>query len=227
MNKNYKKVIKEKSAVNEINPKEITIDKIVNTYKNRIPQPIGNHKYYSILIPFVEKEGKLNLLYELRSYRMKSQPGEVCFPGGRVEKGEGPMAAALRETTEELGIPSEKIKVLGRGDILYGYANYTIFTYIGQIEYQDYLNLKISEDEVEETFLIPIERLMEKPPEEYVEKVIAQIEEGFPYDKIGVDQKYPWRSGTWHIPIYEIDNKVIWGLTARITEVTLDNVLKT
>ena len=56
---------------------------------------------------------------------MQSQPGEVCFPGGHVERGENPRDTALRETFEEIGVPIERIEVIGQGDTLYGYANYT------------------------------------------------------------------------------------------------------
>lgn len=66
-----------------------------------------------MLIPLVEKDGELHLLFEVRAKHMESQPGEICFPGGHVEQGENPKDAALRETFEELGIPTEKIELIG------------------------------------------------------------------------------------------------------------------
>ena len=60
---------------------------------------------YSVLVPLVEREGGLSLLYEVRAGSLRRQPGEVCFPGGRLEGAESPEECALRETWEELGIP--------------------------------------------------------------------------------------------------------------------------
>jgi len=68
-----------------IDLKIIDIEKI---FSGRPPGIIGNYSYYSVLVPLVEKDGKLNLLFEKRASGLKRQPGEVCFPGGKVEEGE-------------------------------------------------------------------------------------------------------------------------------------------
>lgn len=49
-------------------------------------------------------------MYEIRSQHV-SQPGEVSFPGGRVEEGETYQQAAIRETVEELNIEPEQVHV--------------------------------------------------------------------------------------------------------------------
>ena len=51
-----------------------------------------------------------HLLFEVRADTLDRQPGEVCFPGGHMESGETPAACALRETEEELSIPSAAIR---------------------------------------------------------------------------------------------------------------------
>ena len=60
----------------------------------------------AILLPLVTVDGRDALLFEVRSKRLEMQPGEICFPGGRIESGETPERAALRELWEELRIPS-------------------------------------------------------------------------------------------------------------------------
>jgi 8-oxo-dGTP pyrophosphatase MutT (NUDIX family) len=55
---------------------------------------------YAVLIPFVTTEEGKALLLEVRSQLVK-QPGEICFPGGRVEAGETPVETAVRETCED------------------------------------------------------------------------------------------------------------------------------
>lgn len=203
----------------------ITIESIKKQYKERVPQPIGKHRFFSVLVPFVEKDGELNLLFEVRSKNLKADPGEICFPGGHVEKGEDPAKCALRETFEEIGIPETAVEMIGQGDTLYGYANYTLYTYIGIIKYEDYRNASLAEEEVEEIFLVPLRRFMETEPEIYSDKTFARIHKDFPYDKVGIDKEtYGWRTGNWQIPIYDIDGRIIWGLTARITGALVDTI---
>lgn len=196
----------------------LTLETIRNIYKDWETKPIGKHKFFSVLIPFVEKEGRVNLLFEVRAKHMQSQPGEVCFPGGHVEKGENPAETALRETFEEIGIPAEQIELLGQGDTLYGYANYTLFTYMGVIPYEACQKAQLAREEVDEIFLVPVEEFIKHPPEVHSENIFTDIDESFPYDKVGIDKDYQWRVGNWQIPIYDIDGRIIWGLTARITE---------
>ena len=143
-----------------------------------------------------------------------SQPGEICFPGGRIDAGEPPQAAALRECNEEIGIPTGEIKVLAQGDTLYGQADFTIYSFIAEISEESYERIKIERDEVEELYLIPLSYFVENEPEFYRERYETNIRE-FPYDKVGIPPDYEWRRGTMRIPIYEYDGIVIWGMTAQ------------
>ena len=65
-----------------------TLDNIRAIYRDWDARPIGKHRFFSVLVPFVEKDGRVHLLFEVRAKNMQSQPGEVCFPGGHVERGE-------------------------------------------------------------------------------------------------------------------------------------------
>lgn len=204
----------------------LTFESIRRTYAERSPQPIGEHRFFSVLVPFVEKDEELCLLFEVRAKNMESQPGEVCFPGGHVEKGESPKEAALRETFEEIGVPSGRVEVVGPGDILYGYANYTLFTYLGFIDWEDCRRAALAEAEVDEIFLVPVRKFLENPPEVHRENIFTEIGDSFPYEKVGIGRDYPWRVGNWEIPIYDIDGRIIWGLTARITRSIVDALTK-
>lgn len=196
----------------------ITLDDIRKVYRNRQPLPIGKHRYFSVLVPVVEKDGRLHLLFEVRARAMESQPGEICFPGGNVDPGETPADCALRETLEEIGIPPEKVELIGPGDILYGYANYTLYTYMGIISYDDYKQARLAPEEVDEVFLVPLQAFKDHPPQIQKENIYTEISDDFPFEKIGIDENYPWRIGEWEIPIYDVEGRIIWGLTARITE---------
>lgn len=193
-------------------------------YTDHTPEPVYWHRYFSVLMPFVEKDGVLHLLFERRSRTMESQPGEICFPGGHVEKGEDPLLCALRETEEETGILATSIEVIGPADTIFGYANYTLYSYAGIISYEDYCHANPSPDEVDELFLIPVEDIMQAPKTEYVENIRSEIDPDFPYEKVGITENYAWRVGQWPIPIYDLGDTVIWGLTAQLIGKFLENL---
>lgn len=196
---------------------QITIDKIKTIYENRTPRAIGKHNFFSVLVPLVQKDGELSLLYEVRAEHMKRQPGEVCFPGGQVETGESFQDCAVRETVEELGVGYEDIEIIREMDTLFTYSNFTMFPFLGTIKGESLDGMDCNPDEVKETFLVPVDYLMEQEPIVYKMKVAPVIRDDFPYERIKFSKNYSWRKGTSEVPIYEFENRVIWGLTGRIT----------
>lgn len=174
---------------------------------------------FSVLLPVVERDGKLYVLYELRARHMDVQPGEICFPGGKIEAGESPKDCALRETKEEIGIPEEKIKVVSQLDMMVNYSNVAMYAFLGIVEESALDHLVLNPDEVEEVFLVPIEWLMENAPKIYWTNVVPHPPEDFPYDKVTGGEPYKWRHGKAPVPVYpEFGDKVIWGFTGRITK---------
>ncbi|XP_004058075.3 peroxisomal coenzyme A diphosphatase NUDT7 isoform X4 [Gorilla gorilla gorilla] len=68
---------------------------------------------YSVLLPLVAKEGKLHLLFTVRSEKLRRAPGEVCFPGGKRDPTDMDDAAtALREAQEEVGLHPHQVEVV-------------------------------------------------------------------------------------------------------------------
>ena len=198
---------------------------IENIFKNHKAEPIGRHRFYSVLVPFVEKDGELWLLLEKRADDIPSDPGEICFPGGRVEGDETAEECAVRETVEELGIPAEAIELTGEGNTLYGYANYTIYSRIGFIDYETFEKIRPNSAEVGEVFLLPLSYFMENEPEIYTEPVDFHPTV-FPYERVSIPPDYKWRTGKWEIPVYETEGRIVWGLTARIIRSTVGTIRK-
>ena len=197
---------------------KITIDKIDKIIRGRTPSPIGYYNFYSVLVPLVEKDKQIHVLYEVRSELLYHQPGEVCFPGGAMEGGETEEECAIRETCEELGINAEAIKIMGQLDTLFTYSNFTMYSFLGVISYEELIKGTPNNDEVKEYFLVPLKYLMEKPPYIYKMEVIPDIKSDFPYETVNFKEGYNWRRGRGEVPIYSYEDKVIWGLTARITK---------
>lgn len=103
--------------------KATDISRIVNEHE---PGIIGRHKCFSVVIPMIDIDGELHILYEVRSPKIKRQPGEICFPGGEREPGETDIECALRETSEELCIDTDDIFVIGEVGTLFTYGGYVI-----------------------------------------------------------------------------------------------------
>ncbi|MBR3147067.1 MAG: CoA pyrophosphatase [Eubacterium sp.] len=201
------------------------ISDIKEIYGTRTPGVIGRHRFYAVLVPFCLQSDTLSLLYEVRSGSV-SQPGEICFPGGHMEEGETPEECAVRETCEELGIGRNAVEVIGQGDTLYGNGNFTLYTFIGKIDPGALNTAEPDDSEVGEIFFVPLDRLLEETPEHYGEKMRAEIDTHFPYDKVGIGRDYSWRTPSNDIPVYDIDGRVIWGLTGRITENVIETLKK-
>jgi len=196
---------------------QIHISDIERIFCDREPGVVGKHKLYGVLVPLVEKEGELHLLYEVRDSKMTRQPGEICFPGGQLEPGESMEQCAIRETIEELGIPREGIRMLTRLDTLHAHPNISLYCYLGVLDPALLSAASANPDEVAETFLVPLSFFMENPPEIHMMQIKPLIDDNFPYDKINSPEGYQWRMGQYEVPIYTFEGYAIWGMTARIT----------
>jgi 8-oxo-dGTP pyrophosphatase MutT (NUDIX family) len=205
--------------------KKLTIKDFENTFQNREPKSLGTYQYYAVLVPLVEKDGELHILYEVRAENMKRQPGEVCFPGGRIENNESAEECAVRETSEELNIERSDIRIIAQMDFLHTYSNFTLYSLLGVIDYDVVSSIQVNPDEVKEVFLVPVSFFTEKDPEIYYFDVIPNIGPEFPYEKINLPNGYNWRKGKSTVPIYRYGDRVIWGLTARITNHLIDLVM--
>ena len=172
---------------------------------------------YAILVPLVEREGKLFLLFETRAKTLVGhQPNEVCFPGGRREPGESRQETAIRETVEELGIPREEIEILSRLDAAQDISDRVIWPFLGKVSEAGLRAMHESESEVQNTFLVPLDFLMNYPEEVYRYPVGPTVDDSFPFDRIGFPHDYPWRRGWMDVPIYEYEGHFIWGMTGRM-----------
>ncbi len=205
--------------------KNYHIEDIQNALQNRVPYVQEATGIYAVLLLLLEVEGETCLLYQVRSDELDIQPGEICFPGGRLEPGESLQEAALRETWEELGILPEEVEVITQLDLLQDVSDRAIYPFLGKANASVIERMTLNQQEVKEVFMVPLSFLQENPPFVYETPVIMQIGDDFPYDKIGIPPKYTWRAGSTNVPIYEYEEYRIWGLTARMTR-WLINVLE-
>lgn len=204
---------------------DLKIKDIEHIFRRRKPGTEEFFKFFSILVPVVEKDGKLYLLYEVRAKHMVRQPGEICFPGGELEGGESLETCALRETWEEIGIPAGKIRIVSQLDTIFTYSNFAMYCYLGIVDESALQTLQLNPDEVEEVFLVSLDELLENDPDVYWTKIVPQPPADFPYYEVTGGEPYNWRQGKAPVPVYKaMDGRRIWGLTARITKRFVDIV---
>ena len=187
-----------------------------NTYRDHQPRLLGGRSDFAVLVPLVETEQGLCLLYEVRAGGIR-QPHEVCFPGGRMEPGETPTACALRETEEELAISPAAVRVLGRLDVLAHRTGSLIHPILGVVDPAAARALRPSPAEVAETLQVPVDWLLAQEPEEFSYPLRPAPGADFPYDRLGITPDYPWVPGRERVPAYHWQDRIIWGITGRIT----------
>jgi len=202
------------------------LKQLTKKFMNKIPQPEGNYKCYSVMAPIIQINDEPHLLFEIRSEALKTQPREICFPGGRIEPDESPMNCAIRETSEELNLSPSGIKIIGPLDFLVLPYNLLLYPFLGFLDCVDPEALDFNKDEVAEIFTVPLKFFTENEPISHPIEIYIKTNEGFPYHMIQEGKNYNWKSGEYPVYFYTYQNHIIWGITARIIKNLVD-ILKT
>ncbi len=113
----------------------------------------------SVLIPVVHRPNGPNVLFMVRAATMPSHAGEIGFPGGGPKEtdGDDPVATALREAHEEVGIPPDRVDVLARFAPHIGGLGYAVTPVVGLVESS--VEICPCEREVCEAFEVPLAHL--------------------------------------------------------------------
>ena len=144
----------------------MTAEEFRTRWTGHVPKVQDVTGEYAVLVPLVERPEGLCLLYEVRADTLGRQPGEVCFPGGRLEPGEDAVSCALRETWEELGIPRPAVEVVAELDWLTHQGGFVLYPVLGIVAPEAAERLRPGPAEVKETFFVPVDWLRAHPPED-------------------------------------------------------------
>lgn len=176
----------------------------------------------SVLVPLVDMDGVPSILFEVRAQTLHRQPGEICFPGGKYECKDASFAVtAVRETCEELGLTASDIIVLGELDKLVTFAGLILHPFLGKLK--DVGKLKISRAEVESVFTVPLAFLLHCTPKLGYMHLGDKPREDFPFALVP-QRMEGWRTRKeYAVYFYEYEDKIIWGLTARMLHAFLEN----
>jgi 8-oxo-dGTP pyrophosphatase MutT (NUDIX family) len=112
----------------------------------------------AVLIPVVDHE-EPTVLLTLRPATMASHGGQVAFPGGKIDPGDAtPVAAALREAEEEIGLDRTHVEPLGYLDLYLSGTGFRIVPTVARVS--PGFALKVNPAEVDDVFEVPLAFLM-------------------------------------------------------------------
>ncbi len=184
------------------------IDSLRETLASRQPRvrPEWEARPAAVLVPLYQHGGEWHLLFTQRTDTVDEHKGQVSFPGGSVDAGDGaPEDTALRESEEEIGLRRSDVTVIGRLDDLITVTQWRITPVVGVFSYP--YHFVISREECSAVFGVSLKWLSDP----------ANLETRL---------RPPPASGP-SIPVYyyrEYEGHVIWGATARMVRMLLEIV---
>ena len=156
----------------------------------------------AVLLPIYYEQGQYYILFTKRTEQVKEHKGQISFPGGAYEEGDGTLInTALRECTEEIGLTADEVEILGElDDQVSRTSNYIISPFVALIPWPH--PLKVDHWEVEEIIQVPISALLGKDCLRQETEIIG-------------DEAVT-------LYFYHYQGQIIWGATARILNQFLD-----
>jgi 8-oxo-dGTP pyrophosphatase MutT (NUDIX family) len=149
----------------------------------------------AVLVPFLLRDGLPHLLLQLRTETVDHHKGQISFPGGVRDPGDGDaVATALREAEEEVGLDPGQVDVLGRLDDTRTITGFRISPVVGRVPFP--YDFRLSPGEVERLLVIPW----------------AVFAEGRTHRR----ERFEHEGKVFEVDFFDHQGLVVWGATARI-----------
>lgn len=157
---------------------------------------LGRVKQSAVLMLLFQQDSHLYICLTQRPSTLKHHPGQISFPGGKVEADDASAEiAALREAREEIGIDPTSVEILGKlSDLYVEVSRFSIQPFLAWTDQVPAFNLSC--EEVEELILLPLDELI-------AHETIAETE-------------MQTVTGKLLVKGYLFQEKFIWGATAMI-----------
>jgi len=158
----------------------------------------------AVLVPVVD-HAEPSVLLTQRAQHLPDHPGQVSFPGGKIEKSDAnPCASALREANEEIGLDRAQIEPIGYLDLYMTTLGYRIVPVIARVT--PGFQLALNPAEVDTTFEVPLAFLMDQ----------ANVQR----------HSREWQGMTRHYYAITFGERYIWGVTAGILRNLYDRIYR-
>jgi 8-oxo-dGTP pyrophosphatase MutT (NUDIX family) len=171
----------------------------------RVPPTGVDSRRAAVLVPILLEPEGARLVYTVRRDHLPDHAGQISFPGGSIEPGDGSLLeTALREAEEEIDLSADLVEVIGELEEMYiPPSNFRVSPFVGLLPPE--AELVIAPDEVEEIFTVSVDELMS--PETF--------------------RKVLWRRDgrDYEVPVFAVEDsntrREIWGATAAMTAALL------
>lgn len=171
------------------------LDQLIDRLRHHQPEmPDQASAEASVLVP-VTNDPEPRIILTRRALTMNSHAGEVAFPGGKKDVLDTDLlATALRESEEEIGLPRDAVRLLGRLGTLQSRAGIRVTPWVGLVPPD--VALIANPQELDAIFQVPIAFFRDNPMQ--------------------ADHVIRWQGGEYVMPTWRYDGHMIWGLTAYI-----------
>ena len=161
-----------------------------------IPLPYKSRQA-AVLVPVIEVNQELHLLLTKRSLHLRHHPGQISFPGGKVEKTDSnAIFTALREAYEEIGLAHDNVDILGVFPSHHTLTGFEITPVVGMIKQP--FQLILDPGEVADCFTVPL---------------------SFFINKGNRHNTLYYRNGIFYdVHFMPFEDRFIWGVTAAIID---------
>ncbi len=169
---------------------------------NQVELPSRDPRPAAVLCALFDDGGQAAVVLTRRSTRLRSHTGEVSFPGGRLDPGETPVVAALREAREEVGLDPGDIEIIGTLNPLATVTSRSaIRPFVGVVGKRP--ELRPSAAEVDRAFTVTLAEL---------------VSPGTYHDEL-------WPPLDTPVHFFDVPGETIWGATAQMLRDLLDRVI--
>lgn len=160
----------------------------------------------AVLCALFDEDGEAHVLLTRRSSRLRSHTGEVSFPGGRLDPGEAPIAAALREASEEVGLDPATVDIVGQLSPLSTFSSQALITpFVG---------------------VLPGRPVLHPNP--------AEVAHAFDVSLAELASDGVYREELWELPgsgwralnFFDLEGETVWGATARMLRELLELIFQ-
>ncbi|CAA9433991.1 Uncharacterized Nudix hydrolase NudL [uncultured Rubrobacteraceae bacterium] len=170
----------------------------------RVPPPGAGSRRAAVLVPILIEGENARVVYTVRKEDLADHAGQISFPGGSTESGDGSLVqTALREAEEEIDLSPGLVEVIGELEEMYiPPSNFRVSPFVGLLPPE--AEMVLAPDEVEEIFTVSLATLSAR---ETLRKVL-------------------WRHDgrDYEVPVFAVGGQVprnIWGATAAMTAALL------
>jgi 8-oxo-dGTP pyrophosphatase MutT (NUDIX family) len=164
---------------------------------------VNTARVSAVLVAIVDAPEGPSVILTRRADHLRNHPGQISFPGGRVEESESVHEAAVREAHEEINLNPENVHIIGELDPLTTFvSNSLIIPVVARVD--GIPSFVIQETEVARVFVTPLHELARE--DTYRNEWWARPQ------------------GDINIHFFELDDETVWGATGRILRQVIDVV---